>query len=102
MMNLKKNRSELMKGKNNPTALYTYIFDRDLNLLFSSDTIKESAHWLVNQGYCKTLNTALDRISRNKNKNITYKGLIFVACKIFENDVEKLKSEWFDAVERVS
>lgn len=62
----------------------------DLNRRLQSESIKDIKPKIKNK---------LDYIDRVMDK---IPELYELGCKIFENDVEKLKSEWFDAVERVS
>ena len=62
----------------------------DLNRRLQSESAKEIKPKIKNK--LDYIDRIMDRIPE----------LYEMACKIFENDVEKLKAEWFDTVERVS
>lgn len=74
-------------GEKHALAKCVYVYSKDMKLLISFKTIKDTAEWLVENGFCNTINNARCMIRRKLDSDKIYKGLYFYHIKK-ENDIE--------------
>lgn len=68
-------------GEKHALAKCVYVYSKDMKLLISFKTIKDTAEWLVENGFCNTINNALCMIRRRLDSDKIYKGLYFYHIK---------------------